>query len=164
MKTTVQDKTVWGLADTGSCRNLINEDFYQQLPIKGTMFPPGTITVIAGDGNMLDLLGWTVLKMEVGNEVIYHEVGVVKDLPFSVLMGGEMMRPHCCSLQYAASGRNTFNFGVTTCSICKSNLAFLKGENSPQLFKLFIKKPTIKLQTFALIPANRVTVAEMNTQ
>ena len=42
---------------------------------------------------MLDLLGWTFLKMEVGNDAIYHEVGVVKDLPVSVLLGGEMMRP-----------------------------------------------------------------------
>ena len=63
VSTTAQDKTIWGLADTGSCRNLINFDFSESLPIKGTMFPPVSITVIAGDGNTLDLVGWTVLKL-----------------------------------------------------------------------------------------------------
>ena len=47
VRSTIQDKTIWGLADTGSCRNLINFDFFQSLPIRGTMFPPGPVTVIA---------------------------------------------------------------------------------------------------------------------
>ena len=72
------------------------------------MFPPGSVQVIAGDGNALDLLGWVILKLEICNDVVYHEVGVVKDLPVSILLGGELMRPHCCSLQYTATGRNNF--------------------------------------------------------
>ena len=118
VRTTLQDKTVWGLADTGACRNLINFDFYQNLPIKGTMFPPGSVQVIAGDGNALDLLGWVILKLEIGNDVVYHEVGVVKDLPVAVLLGGELMRPHCCSLQYTATGRNNFHLRTPSCSVC----------------------------------------------
>ena len=46
----------------------------------------------------MDLVGWTILKLEIGNEVVYHEMGVVKELPVPILVGGEMMRPHCSSL------------------------------------------------------------------
>ena len=108
----------------------------------------------------MDLVGWTILKLEIGNEVVYHEMGVVKELPVPILVGGEMMRPHCCSLQYTAAGRNNFYLGVSSCSICRSNLTFLQGEHSPQLTKVFPRSAPVKIQTFALIPGQRVSVLD----
>ena len=110
----IQNKKVWALADTGSCRNLINKDFFDNLPVKPSMFPPGNVTVIAGDGESLDLLGWAVLNLEVAHEIIYHEFGVVRDLSIDLLLRGEMMKPHMCALQYDDKGRNTFKMGRST--------------------------------------------------
>ena len=53
------------------------------------MFPLGNVTVIAGDGESLDLLAWSVLILEGAHETIYHEVGVVRVLPSDLLLGGE---------------------------------------------------------------------------
>ena len=53
----MQDKSLWGLADTGSCRNLMSEKFYNSLPLKVDLKPPGSTVVVARNGKSLDLLG-----------------------------------------------------------------------------------------------------------
>ncbi len=73
-----------------------------------------------------------------------------------------MMRPHCCGLQYMATGRNNFHLGVSSCSVCQSNLSFLKDEHSPQLTKSFPRSAPVKLRTFGLVSTNRVIVSELN--
>ena len=50
--------------------------------------PPGPTVVVAGDGKILDLLGWVILKFEINGQILYHEVGVVNHLPLEFMIGG----------------------------------------------------------------------------
>ena len=54
----LQDKSFWALVDTGSCRNLMSEKFYQSLPLEVPLTPPGSTVVVAGNGKSLHLRGW----------------------------------------------------------------------------------------------------------
>ena len=119
--TSIQNRNLWALADTGSCRNLMSEKFWKALPIPVILTPPGSTVVVAGDGKILDLLGWTIINFEIAGQTVYHEIGVVKDLPVEFLIGGELMKPHSCSLQYVTSGCNTFHLGSLTCPISPEN-------------------------------------------
>ena len=75
----------------------MSEKFWKALPIPVTLTPPGSTVVVAGDGIILDLLGWTILNFEIAGQTVYHEIGVVKDLPVEFLIGGELMKPHACT-------------------------------------------------------------------
>ena len=119
--TSIQNKNLWALADTGSCRNLINEKFWKNLPIPLKMSPPGSTVVVAGDGKVLDLLGWVILNFSIAGQTVYHEVGIGKDLPVEFLIGGELMKPHGCTLQYSTAGRNVFHLGNNVCETCFEN-------------------------------------------
>ena len=112
MTATVQDRDVLTLADTGSCRNLMSESFWKSLPVQGILAPPGSTVVVAGDGKNLDLLGWLLVKFTIGGRPLYHEVGIVHDLPLDFLLGGEFMVPHTCNLQYSPDALNTFTLGA----------------------------------------------------
>ena len=73
---------------------------------------------MAGDGKILDLLGWTILNFDFAVQTVYNEVEVVKDLPLEFLVGGELMKPHASTLQNATTGRNFFHLGTTACNVC----------------------------------------------
>ena len=49
--------------------------------------------VVAGNGMALHLCGWGIFKLEIAGQTFSHEIGVGKDLPVDILIGGEVMRP-----------------------------------------------------------------------
>ncbi len=51
----VQKEVILALADTGSCRNLMSEDFWKSLNLNVPLSPPGLTRVLAGDGLPLNL-------------------------------------------------------------------------------------------------------------
>ena len=130
---TVQDREILTLADTGSCRNLMSKAFWMSLPAQDTLAPPGSTVVVAGDGKTLNLLGWSLVKFEIAGRPLYHEVGVVEDLPIDFLLGGEFMSPHTCNLQYSPTSRNTFTLGAGACAVCKRNHSLMHTGQSPML-------------------------------
>ena len=67
------------------------------------MSPPGSTVVVAGDGKVLELLGYVILNFSIASQTVYHGVGIVKDLPVEFLIGGELMKPHGCTLQYSTA-------------------------------------------------------------
>ena len=155
----IQDRNLWVLADTGSCRNLLSEKFFESLPISPRLAAPGATVVVAGDGKELDLLGWATVNFEIAGKMVYHEFGVVKDLPVDFLLGGEFMKPHACTLQYATTGRNRFQIGIDFCSSCNLNLVTIKT-HQPELIKpISPKKPLGKLRTLVTISSNFETVS-----
>ena len=149
----VQDKNVWTLADTGSCRNLMSNAFWESLPIHDVLTPPGSTVVVAGDGKTLDLLGWATIRFEIAGRALYHEVGIVRDLPLDFLLGGEFMRPHQCNLQYSTVGRNTFTLGDVPCSKCVRNHQILRTYNSPLLHAY--KKTPLGKNLLCLLRSNQ---------
>ena len=104
----VENRCVWALADTGSCRNLISEKCWLNLPIHPPIQPPGHTKVIAGNSKVLEVLGWVALRLEISTRTIYHECGIVRNLPVEFIVGGEFMKPHACTFQYVPNGRNEF--------------------------------------------------------
>ena len=154
----LQDRNIWALADSGSCRNLVNSEFYKTLPIKMELFPPGLIAVVAGDGKDLELVGWTIIRLEFGSHSIYHEFGVVPELPVDVLFGGELMKPHSSTLKYSTTGRNTFELGAGVCSICVTNKNYLKNVKSPVISQSFQRGPPVKLSVYGLALMQRISV------
>ncbi|KAF0097232.1 MAG: hypothetical protein FD142_3166, partial [bacterium] len=102
--------------------------------------PPGPTRVLASNSRALELIGWAPLRLELGGRTIYHEVGVVHDLPVDVILGGELMRPHQCTLQYADSGRNEFHMGLATCDKCDLTRERLREKKDAQLTTHFVRR------------------------
>ena len=86
------------------------------------MDPPGHTKVIAGNGKILVIIGWVTLRLKIAGRVVYHDCGIVKDLPIDFILGGEFMKPHACTLQYAPAGRNEFIVQRTECKYCAQNI------------------------------------------
>ena len=61
--------------------------------------------VIEGNGDALDLKGVAVLPVALGSNLIWHEYGVVPNLPLEVLVGADVLAPHLCSLLYLKNNK-----------------------------------------------------------
>ena len=114
----VQTRPVWILADSGSVRNLIDESTFKKLPFQPRLREPGDVKVIGGNGEALDLRGFVVLPVSLGNTLLWHEFGVVPELPLEVLIGADVLAAHRCSLLYLKNNRKRLLFGQTSCSHC----------------------------------------------
>ena len=68
----VQNRSLWGLADTGSCRNLISDLLWVSLPVKLVLRHPGSDIVVAGDGRCLALIGCCVLQFDLVGKTVGH--------------------------------------------------------------------------------------------
>ena len=62
----VQTLQTWILADSYSVRNLVDETLYKKLPYQPLSRDPGDCRVIGGNGEPLDLKGFTVLSVTNG--------------------------------------------------------------------------------------------------
>ena len=65
--------------------------------------------VIGGNGEALDLKGFTILPFALSSNLIWHEFGVVPNHPFEVLVGAGVLAP--LSVRYCILKiiRNDFN-------------------------------------------------------
>ena len=117
----VQSTPMWILADSGSSRNLINEVTFNRLAFQPPLRPHGDVRVIGGSGEALHLRGFAVLPVSFGATLVWHEFGVVRDLPLEALIGGDVFIPHFCTLQYLKNGKKRLEFGLQTCSECERN-------------------------------------------
>ena len=114
----VQTLPVWILADSGSVRNLIDEAVYLKLPYQPPIRDPGDVLVIGGNGEALELKGFAVLPVSVGTTLLWHEFGVVPNLPLEVLIGADVLAAHQCSLLYLKNNRKRLLFGNPACVSC----------------------------------------------
>ena len=92
----VQTLPVWKLADSGSVRNLIDESVYNRFPFKPPIRDSGDVRVIGGNGEAQDLKGFAVLPVALSSTLVWHEFGVVPNLPLEVLVGADVLAPHLC--------------------------------------------------------------------
>ena len=114
----VQTLPVWILAESGSVRNLIDESVYRRLPYQPPIRDPGDVRIIGGNGEALNLKGFTVLPVSLGTNLLWHEFGGVPNSPLEVLIGADFLAPHCCSLQYLKDNKKRLQFGVAVCASC----------------------------------------------
>ena len=90
----------WILADSGSVRNLVDKIVYKKLPYQPPIRDPGDCRVIGGNGEPLDLIGFTVQPVTLGTTLLWHEFGVVPSLPLEVLIVADVLTNHQWSLLY----------------------------------------------------------------
>ncbi len=114
----VQTLPVWILADSGSLRNLIDESVFNRFPYKLPINDNGDFRVIGGNGEALDLKGFAVLPVSLGSNLIWHEFGVVPNLPLEVLVDADLLSPHLFSLSYLKNNKRRLQFGVQVCPRC----------------------------------------------
>ena len=114
----VQTLPTWILADSGSVRNLIAEAVFNKLPYQPLIREPGDCRVIGGNGEALELRGFAVLPVTLGANLLWHEFGVVPNLPLEVLVGADVLAPHQCSLLYLKSGTKQLLFEKEQCATC----------------------------------------------
>ena len=114
----VQTLPVWILADSGSVRNLIDESVYNRLPFKPPIQDPVNVRMIGVNGEALHLKGFAVLPVALGSNLIWHEFGVVPNLPLEVLVGSDVLAPHRCSLLYLKNNKTRLQLGIQVCPRC----------------------------------------------
>ena len=73
----IQNQTHWVLADSGSMRNLIDYDVFRSLLYQPQLFQRD-IQVFGGNGGLLDIRGFAVLPLMIGDTLIWHELAVVR--------------------------------------------------------------------------------------
>ena len=100
-------------------RNLIDEAVDKRLPFQPKIRDPGNVRVIGGNGEALDLKGFSVLPISLRSNLIWHEFGIVLNLPLEVLIGADVLAPHLCSLHYLHNNNKRLQLGVQVCEICK---------------------------------------------
>ena len=96
----VQILPLWILADPVSVRNLIDAFVNCRLPYQPPIRDPGDVRLIGGNGEALDLKGFTVLTVSFGTNLLLQEFRVVSNLPLEVLIGADILAPHLSSLHY----------------------------------------------------------------
>ena len=86
-------------------RNLISETIYKKLQYQPPIRDQGEGRVICGNGEPLDLKGFTVLPVTLGNTLLWHEFGVVPYLPLEMLIGADVLSSYQCSLLYSKNNQ-----------------------------------------------------------
>ena len=74
--------------------------------------------VIGGNGEALDLYGFTVVPVSFNANLLCHEFGVLPNLPLEVLIGADFLVPHICLYQYLKGNKTRLQFGVAVCASC----------------------------------------------
>ena len=74
--------------------------------------------VIGGNGEALELKGFSVLPVSFGTTLLWHEFGVVPNLPLEVLIGADVLAAHQCSLLFLKNNRKRLLFGNPACVSC----------------------------------------------
>ena len=90
----VKTLPTWILADSNSVQHLVDEIVYKKLPYQPRIRDPGDCRVIGGNGELLDLKGFTVLPVTLGTTLLWNEFGVVPNLPLEVLIGADVLTNH----------------------------------------------------------------------
>ena len=115
----VQTLPTWILADSGSVQNLVDETVYKKLPYQPPIRDLGDCRVIGGNGEPLNLKGFTVLPVTLGTKLLWHEFGVVPNLMLEVLIYADVLMNHQCSLLYLKDNQKRLMFGNENCKECE---------------------------------------------
>ena len=103
-------------------RNLIDEDVFKFL-----LFQPSlneqNIQVFGGNGGPLDIKGFAIHPVTIGDTLPWHEFAVVRKLSLKVLSGASVLQPHLCYLYYLNNKHKELKFGVQNCFKCNYNRA-----------------------------------------
>lgn len=114
----VQALPMWILADSGSARNLISREAFNDFAFQPPLRLVRDVKVVGRSGEFLDLKGFAVIPITIMRTVIWHEFGVMKRLPLAALIGGDILAPHQFSLNYVVCERKRLRLGATDYPVC----------------------------------------------
>ena len=63
----------------------------------------------------LDISGFAVLPLIIGDTIIWHEFALVRQLLLEVLIGADILQPHLCSLYYLKNKQKDLRFELQNC-------------------------------------------------
>ena len=118
----IQNQTHWVLADSGSVRNLIDDDVVRSL-LYQPQLNQRNIQVFGGNGGPLDIRYFAVLPLKIGDTLIWHKFAVIRQLPLEVLINADILQPHLCSLLHLKNKQKHLRFGLQNCFECNHNRA-----------------------------------------
>ena len=96
-------------------RNLVDEAVYRKLPYQPPILNPGGCQVIGDNGEPLDLIGFAVHPITLDTILLWHEFGVLPNLPLQVLIGADILSNHQCSLLRQKKNQKSLLFGNENC-------------------------------------------------
>ena len=126
----VEDKCLWGLGYTGSCRNPASENFYKLLSLEVPLTPPAATVVVFGKGKVFNLCGWGIFVFEIAEKTLSHGSGEINGLPVEFLMRSEVMQAHAAKLHFLEKARNPIPFCNDSCFACYETHCILSEKNS----------------------------------
>lgn len=103
------------------------------------MQPVGDVQVVERNERTLILRGFVVLQKTIGSVVFWYEYGIVRELPIDVIISGDVLIPHQCTLQYTSNQEKQLEFGHQDCSKCAVNQANKESGTKVQ-FKFTVRQ------------------------
>ena len=89
--------------------------------------------ILVGNGAALDLQGWTTFVVAIDGHWLFHEFGVVGDMPLDAVVGAEIMKSHAFQLRYLPDGPNVIELSNPSFALCEAGRETLLKAQSPQL-------------------------------
>ena len=129
---TLQQKRVWALIDSGSSRNIMSEELYRTLIVRPVL-QTSEENIVAGNGKPIVLRGVAVFAVRLTTFWLFHEFGVVAELPLPAIIGGELMRKHAARITYQPRGEHLFELGNAVCDTCTRIRNAMVESGDPQL-------------------------------
>ena len=97
-------------------------DVFRSLPYQPQL-NQRNIQVFGCNGGLLDIRIFAVLPLIIGDTLIWHEFAVIRQLPLEVLIDGDILKPHLCSLLYLKNKQKDLRFGLQNWIECNYNQA-----------------------------------------
>jgi hypothetical protein len=118
---TVNRKRVWGLLDTGAARNIISEKLLGEVGGGVNLDVQDRGGIRVGNGAILHIAQWILLKVEFAGVAVLHKFAVVPNITVPLVIGNEILRPHCGRLTYSVEGKPLVELEYRSCALCRAN-------------------------------------------
>jgi len=123
VKAKVQDRSTWLFADTGSYVNIVDKNFYYNLPFHPMPAQPNKHErLLSGHNTALPVVGEVVLPFYFNSRYFFHTFKVIENFPVDVCLGADFFRPKYCALRYTPDG-NILETGKSSCPSCDRGLS-----------------------------------------
>lgn len=98
---------LWILADSGSARNLISSEAFNDIAFQQPLRPVGDVKVVGKSGEFFELEGFALIPITIEQTVIWHEFWDLKRLPLAARIGGHKLAPPPVRSQQRGSREQT---------------------------------------------------------
>ena len=107
------------LLDTESFFSMLSAELCSRLVCRPAIqqFEGAIPDVIAIDGVRVAVSGYAVVPLVIGGVEVVHPLLVIRDLPYSLLIGTDILRPHAASVSVVCG--DAVLLGARECDVCR---------------------------------------------